>query len=560
MRIVIYEIREKIIQGIKDALVKAQEKGEINLEVSPEIHLEVPREKNHGDYATNAALVMAKQAKMPPRKVAEAIVNNLAAEDLFEKVEIAGPGFINFFLTNRWLGDVLEVIGEQGENYGEINLGEDRLLQIEYVSANPTGPVHVGHGRGAAVGSVLAKILEKSRFKVVQEHYTNDAGNQMNNCGKSVFARYQELLGKKVDFPEDGYHGDYIYDVAKKFIDQAGDKYLDHTDEEALPIFREFALQELGAKLKEDLKAFGVEFDVWFSEKSLHEAGEIAKTTEYLKEKGNIYEKDGALWLNSTQFGDDKDRVVIRENGIPTYLAADIAYHKNKFERGFAKVINIWGADHHGYIKRMKAAVEALGYSGEDLEVLIMQLVTYLRNGKPVAMSKRTGEFITLRDVIEEIGKDAARYFYIMRNPNSPLDFDLELAKEKSSENPVYYIQYAHARICSLLRMGKEQGVSLPKAKDINLEVLVQEVELDLIKKLAELPLEIRESALAREPHKIARYAYDLAGLFHAFYNSCRILGEGEEVLLARLCLAQATGQVLRNTLDILGLSAPERM
>lgn len=560
MRIVVYEIRAKIIQRIKDALVKAQEKGEINLEVLPEIHLEVPRDKNHGDYATNTALVMAKQAKMPPRKVAEVIVNNLAEADLFKKVEIAGPGFINFFLTNKWLGDVLEVIAEQGENYGEINLGEGRLIQIEYVSANPTGPVHVGHGRGAAVGSVLAKLLEKSGYKVVQEHYTNDAGNQMNNCGKSVFARYQELLGKKVEFPEDGYHGDYIYDVAKKFIEQEGEKYLDYTEEDALPIFREFALQELAAKLKEDLKIFGVEFDVWFSEKSLHQAGEIAKTTDYLKEKGNIYEKDGALWLNSTQFGDDKDRVVIRENGIPTYLAADIAYHKNKFARGFTKVINIWGADHHGYIKRMKAAVEALGYSGEDLEVLIMQLVTYLRNGKPVAMSKRTGEFITLRDVVEEIGKDAARYFYIMRNPNSPLDFDLELAKEKSSENPVYYIQYAHARVCSLLRMAKEQGVNLPQAKGINLEVLVQEAELDLIKKLAELPLEIRESALTREPQKIARYTYDLAGLFHAFYNSCRILGEEEEILLARLCLAQATGQVLRNTLDILGLSAPERM
>jgi len=560
MQIVIYEIREKIIQGIKNALAKAQEKGEITLEILPEIHLEVPREKNHGDYATNAALVLTKQAKMPPRKIAEIIVNNLAAEDLFKKVEIAGPGFINFFLTNKWLGEVLAVIEEQGAQYGEINLGDGQLIQIEYVSANPTGPVHVGHGRGAAVGSVLSKIMQKAGFQVVQEHYTNDAGNQMNNCGKSVFARYREILGQEVEFPEDGYHGDYIYDVARKFLAQEGDKYVNCTEEEALPVFRQFALQELLGKLKEDLAAFGVEFDVWFSETSLHEAGEIQKTTQFLQEKGNIYEKDGALWLNSTQFGDDKDRVVIRENGIPTYLAADIAYHKNKFARGFTKVINIWGADHHGYIKRMKAAVEALGYNGEDLEVLIMQLVTYLRNGKPVAMSKRTGEFITLRDVVEEIGKDAARYFYIMRNPNSPLDFDLELAKEKSSENPVYYIQYAHARICSVIRQAKEQGISLPGSQEIDVEVLTQEAELDLLKKLAQYPLEIKESALTREPHKIARYAYELAGLFHTFYNSCRILGEEEKVMYARWNLARATGQVLRNVLDVLGLSAPERM
>jgi len=558
MKIVVYEIRKKIIKAVKEALEKAQQKGEISLDNLPQIHLEVPREKAHGDYATNAALMLAKPAKMPPRKIAEIIVNNLNLENLLEKVEIAGPGFINFFLTKQWLGEVLQTIEEQGEKYGEISLGKGEHIQIEYVSANPTGPVHVGHGRGAAVGSVLANLLRKVGYKVTQEHYTNDAGNQMNNCGKSVFARYQELLGKEVQFPEDGYHGDYIYDVAKLFLAENGDKYLHCTEEEVLPIFREFALQILAAKLKEDLLAFGVEFDVWFSERTLHQAKEIEKTTEYLKEKGKIYEKDGALWLNSTEYGDDKDRVVIRENGIPTYLAADIAYHKNKYARGFAKIINIWGADHHGYIKRMKAAVQCLGYSGDSLEVLIMQLVTYLRNGQQVAMSKRTGEFVTLRDVVEEIGKDAARYFYIMRNPNSPMDFDLELAKEKSSENPVYYIQYAHARICSILRQAQEQGITL--AVEIDLEAFSKEIELDLLKKLAAFPLEIEASACQREPHQIARYTYELASLFHAFYNSCRILGEEEKVMIARFNLARATGRVLSNALAILGLSAPERM
>jgi len=560
MIIVVDKIREQIKEAIKKALSSAQEKGEISLGSLPEVQLEVPREKAHGDYATNAALMSAKQAKMPPRKVAEAIVNNLETEGLIAKVEIAGPGFINFFLTKHWLGDVLKTIEEQGQEYGRVALGHGESIQIEYVSANPTGPVHVGHGRGAAVGSVLAKILTKAGYQVTQEHYTNDAGNQMNNCGKSVFARYQELLGKEINFPEDGYHGDYIFDVAKAFIAENGDKYLDNSEEEALPVFREFALKVLAAKLKEDLAAFGVEFDVWFSERTLHQAGEIEKAVDYLKNKEKIYLKDGALWLNSTLYGDDKDRVVIRENGIPTYLAADIAYHKNKFERGFAKVINIWGADHHGYIQRMKAAVEALGYSADNLEVLIMQLVTYLRNGQQVAMSKRTGEFVTLRDVVEEIGKDAARYFYIMRNPNSPMEFDLELAKEKSSENPVYYIQYAHARICSILRQAKDQGIQVPLASEIDIDAFTQEAELDLIRKLAAFPLEVRESAEAREPHKMARYTYELAGLFHAFYNSCRILGEEEKIMTARFNLARATGQVLRNALDLLGLSAPEKM
>lgn len=560
MKIVVNEIREKIRQAVKSAILTAQENGEIAVDALPEIHLEIPREKAHGDYATNAAMMLAKPAKLPPRKIAEIILNNVKEKEFLDKVEIAGPGFINFYLSKSWLGEVLRTIEEQGDKYGEIPLGNGQSIQIEYVSANPTGPVHVGHGRGAAVGSVLAKIMIKAGYQVTQEHYTNDAGNQMNNCGKSVFARYQQLLGKTIEFPEDGYHGDYIYDVAKAFLEQEGDKYLNSSLEEALPVFREFALKVLSAKLKEDLAAFGVEFDVWFSERTLHQAGEIEKTTQYLKERGQIYEKDGALWLKSTDFGDDKDRVVIRENGIPTYLAADIAYHKNKFERGFDKVINIWGADHHGYIQRMKAAVQCLGYRGEQLEVMIMQLVTYLRNGQQVAMSKRTGEFVTLREVVEEIGKDAARYFYIMRNPNSPMEFDLELAKEKSSENPVYYIQYAHARICSILRQANDRGITVPSANEIDLNSFSQEVELDLIKKLAAFPLELEESARDKEPHRIARYTFELAGLFHAFYNSCRILGEEDRIMIARFNLARSTGQVLRNALDILGLSAPERM
>lgn len=556
MAIVINEVKKKLQGLIREAMLKAQE--EMPFTGEEDIFLEVPRDKGHGDYATNIALTLAKPLKSAPRKIAESLVKYLTVGGLLEKVEVAGPGFINLFLSPAWYGDVLDTVFREKEDYGASALGQGEAVQIEYVSANPTGPVHVGHGRGAAVGSVLSRLLTKTGYRVTQEHYLNDAGNQMDNCGKSVFARYLELLGKEVEFPEDGYHGDYIYDVARDFRAEYGDKYAEMSVEEALPDFREFALLKLSAKLKEDLAAFGVNFDVWFSERTLHKSGEVKKTVEYLQDKGNIYLKDGALWLKSTEYGDDKDRVVIRDNGVPTYLAADIAYHKNKFERGFKKIINIWGADHHGYIQRMKAAVAALGYEPEDLEVLIMQLVTYLRNGQQVAMSKRTGEFVTLRDVVEEIGRDAARYFYIMRNPNSPMDFDLELAKEKSNENPVYYIQYAHARICSILRQAADLQIEMPEKADIS--ILQTEAELNLLKKVAEFPLELQDAAKKREAHQVARYIYELAGLLHTFYNNCRILGEEKKLLASRLVLVSAVGQVLRNGLDILGLSAPERM
>lgn len=560
MAIVIHEVEAKIKRKVEEALERAKEQGQLVLTGEEQVYLENPRGKEHGDYATNFALMLAKPLKMAPRKIAEIIVEHLVLGSLLEQVEIAGPGFINFFLKPSWYQQVLAAVEQEKERYGESDLGHGASIQIEYVSANPTGPVHVGHGRGAAVGSVLSNLLQKTGYRVVQEHYTNDAGNQMNNCGTSVFARYQELLGKEVVFPEDGYRGDYIYDVARDFIAEQGETYLEATPEEALPVFREFALVQLRAKLKEDLLAFGVDFDVWFSERTLHEAAEVDKTVAFLREKGEIYQQDGALWLRSTAYGDDKDRVVIRENGVPTYLAADIAYHKNKFVRGFQKVINIWGADHHGYIKRMQAAVGALGYDPQDLEVLIMQLVTYLRNGQQVAMSKRTGEFVTLRDVVEEIGKDAARYFYIMRNPNSPMEFDLELAKEKSNENPVYYIQYAYARICSILRQAADQGMTVPAAEKMDIAHLKEVMEIDLLKKIAVFPLVLQEAAEKREPHQLARYTYELAGLLHTFYNACHILGEREELLLARLKLISAVGQVLYNALDILGVSAPERM
>lgn len=550
-------IKTVLASSIKGALTKAMEEGTIKEGTLPEVILEVPPQKEFGDFATNFAMQSARALHMNPRQIAQAIVANLNCAYV-AKTEIAGPGFINFYLKNDWVYDLLQHILAQGDCYGNLNAPSQEKIQIEFVSANPTGPLHVGHGRGAAVGSALANLMQAAGYNVEREYYINDAGNQMNNLAASVNARYLALFGQEVEFPENGYHGEDIIDTAKRIQKRYGDKFLKLSEAERLEQFRSIALQEKLAALKEDLAAFNVEFDVWFSEQTLHDANKIKEACDYLLQNGNMYEKDGALWLKSTAYGDDKDRVVIRDNGVPTYLAADIAYHRNKFERGYDRVINLWGADHHGYIARMKAAVTALGYKPEQLEVLILQMVNLFRDGQVVKMSKRTGQSVTLNELIEEVGTDAARYFFIMRSIDSQLDFDLTLAKEHSSDNPVYYVQYAHARICSILKQMAEEGIAIPT--QAQLDVLKEEVELDLIKKMGEYPDLIAAAARERAPHRIAHYVYELAGLFHSFYNQCRILGVERGQQEARLLLVLAVKHVLEHALKILGVSAPEHM
>ncbi|MDF2565965.1 MAG: Arginyl-tRNA synthetase [Massilibacillus sp.] len=551
------DIKDLLNHAIYDAAQQAIADGAFNAETLPQIILEVPPQKEFGDYATNFALQAAKAARTKPRTIAEAIVKRLK-EDWLEKAEIAGPGFINFYLKADVIYDKLAAIIAVGENYGTLDKKQGERIQLEYVSANPTGPLHVGHGRGAAVGSALVNLMRAAGYDVQSEYYINDAGNQIDNLAASVNVRYLELLGQTVEFPENGYHGQDIVATAQRIVDGYGDKYLKMDASERLNVFKELALQEKLAALKEDLAAFNVQFDVWFSERTLHQANAIQETCDFLLGNGNIYKKDGALWLKSTAYGDDKDRVVIRDNGVPTYLAADIAYHRNKLERGFSTLINIWGADHHGYICRVKAAIEAMGYEGKALEVLILQMVSLYQNGELVKMSKRTGQSVTLSELIEEVGTDAARFFFIMRSIDSQLDFDLDLAKSKSNENPVYYIQYAHARICSIFRQAEEAGLNIAAKPDLTR--LTMPAEIDLIKKMADYEDEIAYAAKERAPHRIARYVHELAGAFHSFYNQCRIMGVEPEIAEARLVLVGAVKNTIHHALTILGVSAPEKM
>lgn len=553
------DIKELLQKAIYQAAQQAIAEGVFSADELPKIVLEVPPKKDFGDFATNFAMQAAKAAKTNPRVIAEAIVNRLK-ETWLDKAVIAGPGFINFYLKSDWLYVMLADILAQGQRYGNNPSRAGERIQVEFVSANPTGPLHVGHGRGAAVGSALVNLLKAAGYDVASEFYINDAGNQIDNLAASVNARYEELLGRDIKFPENGYHGQDIVQTAQAIVAQDGDKHLSLSLEERLALFKGIALQEKLLALKTDLAAFNVEFDVWFSECTLHESNALSETCKVLQDNGFIYEHEGALWLKSTEYGDDKDRVVIRDNGIPTYLAADIAYHRNKLERGFDQLINIWGADHHGYICRVKAAIASLGYSPEQLEVLIVQMVSLYRDGQMVKMSKRTGQSVTLSELIEEVGTDAARFFFIMRSLDSQLDFDLDLAKSKSNENPVYYIQYAYARIASIFRQLAEAGITLGDIDNTNLSVLTNECEIDLIKKLGEYQEEIIDAARERAPHRIARYAHDLAGQFHTFYNQCRINGVDEELQKGRMALVKAVQTTIGHALGILGISAPEKM
>ncbi len=553
------DIKNILAAAITAAAQKAIARGTLKEGALPEVLLEVPPQKEFGDFATNFAMQSARSLKCNPRMIAQAVIDNLDCAYI-AKTEIAGPGFINFYLKQDWMYDMLAQIIAQGEQYGNLQNACKEKIQIEYVSANPTGPLHVGHGRGAAVGSALANLMKAAGYDVTREYYINDAGNQINNLAASVNARYLQLQGQEVEFPENGYHGHDIIETAERIIRIYGDKFLHMDEGERLEQFRTIALKEKLAALKEDLAAFNCEFDVWFSEQTLHDANAIKSACDLLTERGYLYEKDGALWLKATEHGDDKDRVVIRDNGVPTYFAADIAYHRNKFERGFDRVINLWGADHHGYIARMKAAVGALGYSPEQLEVLILQMVSLYRNGELVKMSKRTGQSVTLNELIEEVGTDAARFFFTMRSIDSQLDFDMTLATEKTNENPVYYIQYAHARICSIMRQLAEAGIAECAESELKLASLTEPEELALIKKLGEYPEMLQRAARDRAVHNVAHYVHELAGLFHSFYNQCRILGVDSDVQQARIALVKAVGHVIRHALGILGVSAPERM
>ncbi|AFM21024.1 arginyl-tRNA synthetase [Acetomicrobium mobile DSM 13181] len=551
-------IRNLISQAIRST---AEDEG-LAVPDGMEVIIERPRRENQGDYATNVAMLLSRHWGMKPRDVAAKIVSHIDNGDYVDKVEIAGPGFINFFLSDAWMANLIKEILRKGNDYGKADVGKGKKAQVEFVSANPTGPLHIGHGRGAVVGDVTASVLSFAGWYVEREYYINDAGLQMKMLGKSVQSRYFEILGRSEEapFPEDGYKGDYIYEIAQEIIDREGDKFLRVPLDESLEYFKDFAVKVILDGIKQDLEDFRVRFDVWFSEKSLYERGLIEEMVNFLKQRGLAYEKDGAIWYRSTQFGDEKDRVLIRSTGEPTYFASDVAYHKDKFDRGFDLVIDVWGADHHGYVPRMKAAVQALGKSPDALQILLIQFVSLIKDGKMVPMSTRSGQFVTLREIMDEVGVDAMRYFFLMRKCDSHLDFDIDLAKSASTDNPVYYVQYASARIHSIFKEAASRGIDLADPEKVDFSVLVTEEEKALVKCLARFPEEILKAANELAPHIIVYYVYDLAKAFHSFYNAHRVLGEERPLTDARLLLVRAVQIVLLNVLQLLKINAPEAM
>lgn len=552
-------IVEQIQQQVKDALHDAIVKAELIEGDLPDIILETPRQKENGDYATNIAMRLTKLAKMPPRNVAEAIIEKLDKDAAsIEKIDVAGPGFINITLKKDYLQDVIRTVVEKAAEYGRTDAGQQERIQVEFVSANPTGDLHLGHARGASVGDSLCNVLDFAGYDVEREYYINDAGNQIDNLARSVEARYFQALGEEMDMPADGYHGQDIIGIGQQLAEEFGDKYKHVDAKERYDFFRAYGLEFELNKLKTDLANFRVQFDNWFSETSLYGSGKIENALGKLRENGHVYEEDGATWFRSTTFGDDKDRVLIKKDGSFTYITPDIAYHEDKIQRGFAKLINIWGADHHGYIPRMKAAIEALGYEKDTLEVIVSQMVQLYKDGERMVMSKRTGKAVTLRELVEEVGLDAVRYFFVMRSGDTQMDFDLDLAVSESNENPVYYAQYAHARISSILRQAAEADLS---ASMDHLDLLTAEHEIDLLKKVGDFPKVVADAAKARAPHRIANYIQELAATFHSFYNAEKVLNpENRERSEARLALITATRTTLANALKLIGVSAPERM
>ena len=555
-------IAENLKKLIRRALENGFEKGYLERFPVPPVELEVPKLSAHGDFATNIAMTMAGLQKRPPQEVAQAILKAIDDTDhLIARSEIAGPGFINFFINNQYWHNILKQIYTADRTCGCSDIGRGRKIQIEFVSANPTGPLHIGHGRGAAVGDTLSNILRASGYEVEKEYYINDSGRQIRTLGLSVFFRYREIDGEQIDFPVDCYQGDYIREIAQAVAEKEGRRLLEVSQEEAVAFCAKFAASAILQGIKQDLTDFGVMFDHWFSEQSLFDTGAVDETLRNFRKQGIIYEKDGALWFRTTDFGDEKDRVVVRANGMTTYFASDIAYHQDKLRRRFDQIIDIWGADHHGYLPRIRACVEAMGFEKSKLKVILIQLVNLFRSGNPVAMSTRSGEFVTLRAVIDEVGRDAARFIFLTRRPESPLDFDLEVAKRQSDDNPVYYVQYVHARISSIIRKGFADGIRLPSSGDfVDLTQLREPEELALIKCMEHFPVVVAESAALMEPHRIPFYLAELAALFHSYYNKHRVLTNERALTVARLYMVSAVRIIIRNGLQLMGVSAPESM
>jgi len=585
-------MKETIADALQQAISACQQAGTLPEDLSPKIQVDHARDKSHGDFASNLAMTLAKPAKKNPREIAELIIANLPASDVIDKVEIAGPGFINFYLKAGAQYSVVSDVLNTGENFGRSTIGENKNIQIEFVSANPTGPLHVGHGRGAAYGAAVANLLKAIGYKVHCEYYVNDAGRQMNILAASVWLRYLELGGEAFPFPTNGYKGDYVQDIAATLrrensdkMDHAwsevskglpadapeGDKelYIDsvidnmkallHPDQYRL-VF-DLGLNYILDDIRDDLEHFGVVYDEWYSERSLTESGLVNQALERLQKSGHTYEKDGAIWFKSSDYGDEKDRVLVRDNGQTTYFASDIAYHMNKLERGYDRVIDVWGADHHGYVPRVKAALEALGDDPGKLDVLLVQFAVLYRGGEKMQMSTRSGEFVTLRQLRKDVGSDAARFFYVMRKCEQHLDFDLDLAKSQSNENPMYYIQYAHARVCSVMRQMADKGFKYDQANGLaKLDVLTEPHESSIITRLTRYPELIASAGQQHEPHQLVHYLRDLANEFHTYYNAHQFIVEDVAVRDARLCLIHAVKQVIANGLKLLGVSAPESM
>ena len=577
----IQKAKQQVAELVNAAYLAAAEKGELPAGLTLGGSVEIPKDTANGDYAANYAMASAKLMRMPPRKVAETLVSNMELDgSWFESVDVAGPGFMNFRMGGKWYSDVLKNVAEEGDSFCNCNIGEGKKLMVEFVSANPTGPMHMGNARGGVLGDALASVLSRAGYNVWREFYVNDAGNQIEKFAGSIEARALQLLKGEdaVEFPEDGYHGDDIKELAKLFCEKYGEGWLELPTTERHKMMAEFGLSVNLPKMKRDLARYGIEYDQWFLESSLHESGYVADSVQKLTEAGYTYEKDGALWLHTSKILSDKllaagkkpenieklelkDDVLRRANGFYTYFAADIAYHRNKFEqRGFDKVINVWGADHHGHVARLKGAMDALGLDGEHrLDIVLMQLVKLMRGGEVVRMSKRTGKAISLSDLLDEIPVDAARYFFNSR-PESPVEFDLDLAVRQDSDNPVYYVQYAHARICTMISALKAEGHDVPDINSVDLSLLTTEQERELIKQIALLPEEIRLAARDYDPSRINKYVTELAARFHRFYTACRIKGAEEGVLNARLCLADTVRKVIALSLSVIGVSAPSKM
>ncbi|MBT5968413.1 MAG: arginine--tRNA ligase [Nitrospina sp.] len=546
---------------INSALDQAKNNGDLELSVMPEVVVEKPKEEKFGDFSTSLAMGLSKSERRKPYEVAEILSRHLqSSEEYIASVTIAGPGFLNIIMKPIFFLERLVKVAEQGDQYGSSNAGQGKKVLLEFVSANPTGPLHVGHGRGAAVGDMLGRLLDKAGYDVSTEYYINDVGNQMNTLGRSTWARYLELQGKVNEFPADYYQGDYIKDIARDIKNKHGNEFLNKTEEQVLSFFREYALGSVLDGIKKDLSDFDVSFDRWFSEKNLYDQKLVDTSVNWLREEKHVYDKDGAVWLKSSKFNDEKDRVLIKQSGEKTYFCSDIAYHKNKIDRGFEWIVDLWGADHHGYVPRMKSALKAMGYDESVFKVMLIQFVSLKRGGEKVSMSTRSGEFETLAEVIKDVGLDATRFFFLMRSSDTHLDFDLELAKKESADNPVFYIQYAHARICSIFRKATENGIKLLDSADIDLSPLKNEEEFIMIKKILSFGETIEKSAELLEVHRIAFYLKDLVGTFHRYYSRNRIVSDDHALSSARLFLMNCLRITIRNGLSVMGVSAPDRM